>query len=165
MSSSSTAKPWSRAGSPNHRERDLPRQAWRAYWEATALLQDRLERALKQEADLSLSDYNLLLLLTEAGGSMRMGEIADRMVFVPSRITYRVKLLVDKGLVCRDTESTDRRASIAAITPGGEKVFKNAAHLHSKQVEEFFLQHLEQGEAETILNVFTKVGRHIDNLD
>lgn len=162
MSNSSTAEPWSRAVTPGHRERDTPRQAWRAYWEATALLQDRLERDLKKEADLSLSDYNLLLILMEAGGSMRMGEIADRMVFAPSRITYRVRLLVEKGLVCRDIENSDRRATIATITQEGKDVFRNAARLHAQQVEENFLQFLDPDEVKTLLNVFTKVGRGLD---
>ncbi|WP_206501653.1 MarR family transcriptional regulator [Flaviflexus ciconiae] len=104
MTSSSTVSRWTRSANPAHREHGTDRQAWRAYWEATALLRDRLEKQLKDEANLSLTDYNLLLLLKEAGGSMRMGELANRMVFAPSRITYRIKHLVERGYVTREVE-------------------------------------------------------------
>ena len=108
---------WSRTAAPGHTEAGLPRQAWRAYFEATALLQDRLDRTLKDGADLHLADYNLLLLLSEAPeGRMRMGELARLMVFSPSRVTYQVKTLEQRGLVERglpdaEVESDPRRAS------------------------------------------------------
>ncbi|WP_211331409.1 MarR family winged helix-turn-helix transcriptional regulator [Flaviflexus salsibiostraticola] len=162
MSSSSTVSLWSRAATPDHREVDTPRQAWRAYWEATALLRDRLEKSLKDETGLRLTDYNLLLLLVEAGGSMRMGELANRMVFAPSRITYRVRDLADRGLVIRESEDADRRGALATITDEGRRVFRAAAQLHSCQVEEYFLNHLSPGDAEVLLTVFTAVGQNLD---
>lgn len=162
MTSSSTDSIWTRAGHPGHREVDAPRQAWRTYWEATALLRDRLEKTLKDEMELSLTDYNLLLLLIEAGGSMRMGELANRLVFVPSRITYRVKHLSQHGLVTRETEGVDRRGTVATITDAGRATFQKAAELHSCQVDDLFLSHLEPGDDEVLLRVFTSVGQNLD---
>lgn len=165
MISSSTDNLWTRAGDPKHREIDTPRQAWRTYWEATALLRDRLEKTLKEEMKLGLTDYNLLLVLIEAGGSMRMGELANRLVFAPSRITYRVKHLNERGLVTRESEDNDRRGALAAITDDGRTLFREAAELHSSQVEELFLNHLEPGEDEALLKVFTRVGKNLDRTD
>lgn len=165
MSSSSTADLWSRAGRPGHREADTPRQAWRAYWEATALLRDRLEKTLKDEMGLGLTDYNLLLLLIEADGSMRMGELANRMVFAPSRITYRVNHLVKRGLVTRESEDADRRGALASITDEGRSVFREAAKLHSCQVDGLFFSHLTEGDDEVLLRVFSAVGQHLDEAD
>ncbi|WP_182354384.1 MarR family winged helix-turn-helix transcriptional regulator [Flaviflexus huanghaiensis] len=162
MTSSLTDNLWSRAATPGHREADISRQAWRAYWEATALLRDRLEKSLKDETGLRLTDYNLLLLLTEAGGSMRMGELANRMVFAPSRITYRVRHLADRGLVVREAEDADRRGAVATLTEEGRRVFHAAAKLHSCQVEEYFLNRLSPGDEEVLLRVFTAVGQHLD---
>ena len=165
MISSSTDNLWTRAGDPGHREIDTPRQAWRTYWEATALLRDRLEKTLKEEMKLGLTDYNLLLVLIEAGGSMRMGELANRLVFAPSRITYRVKHLSERGLVTRKSEDNDRRGALAAITDEGRALFREAAKLHSCQVEELFLDHLEPGDDEALLKVFTRVGKNLDKTD
>jgi DNA-binding MarR family transcriptional regulator len=150
---------WSRTAAPGRAEAGLPRQAWRAYFEATALLQDRLDRTLKEEAGLHLGDYNLLLLLTEAPeGRLRMGELARLMVFSPSRVTYQVKTLEQRGLVERCAAPTDRRGAQAAITDAGRHAFRKAAALHSRQVKDLFLDRLEDGEAETVLRVFSRLG-------
>lgn len=156
--------PWSRTASPGRPESGVPRQAWRAYFEATALLQDRLDRTLKADQDLNLADYNLLLLLAESPeGRLRMGELARLMVFSPSRVTYQVKTLQQRGLVERCASSTDRRGAEAVITDEGRHRFRRAAVLHSRQVRELFLDRLEDGEAATLLRVFSRVGRGLED--
>ncbi|WP_413230798.1 hypothetical protein [Micrococcus luteus] len=81
MSSSSTPAPepapqdaapaepdggWFGSASEAHRPVDPPKRAWRAYFEATQMLTEVLERRLKQDCGMSLADYNLLLLLYES---------------------------------------------------------------------------------------------------
>ena len=86
---------WFGSASEAHRPVDPPKRAWRAYFEATQMLTEVLERRLKQDCGMSLADYNLLVLLYESPeGRLRLGELASRMVFSPSRITYQVKTLV-----------------------------------------------------------------------
>ncbi|MDI3330029.1 MAG: MarR family transcriptional regulator [Micrococcus sp.] len=150
---------WSRAAVPGRPPADVPRQAWRAYFEATALLQDRLERTLRSGAELHLADYNLLLLLTEApGGHLRMGELASLMVFSPSRVTYQVKTLEKRGLVERRACPEDGRGQEAVITDAGRRLFRRASALHARQVQELFLDRVDEAEAETLLRVFSRLG-------
>ncbi|QCU78484.1 MarR family transcriptional regulator [Citricoccus sp. SGAir0253] len=162
MTSSSVdaeAAGWSRSALPGRDPGDTHRRAWRAYFEATALLQDRLERTLKAETGLHLADYNLLLLLTEsAEGHLRMGELASLMVFSPSRVTYQVKVLERQGLVLRRACSEDGRGSEAVITDAGRALFRKAAALHSRQVRELFLDRIDEEEAATLLAVFSRLG-------
>ena len=129
MSSSSTPAPepaaqdaapaepdggWFGSASEAHRPVDPPKRAWRAYFEATQMLTEVLERRLKQDCGMSLADYNLLLLLYESPeGRLRLGELASRMVFSPSRITYQVKTLVARGL---STEQIARRLFLSPKT-------------------------------------------------
>ena len=91
MSSSSTPAPepapqdaapaepdggWFGSASEAHRPVDPPKRAWRAYFEATQMLTEVLERRLKQDCGMSLADYNLLLLLYESPeGRLRLGEL------------------------------------------------------------------------------------------
>jgi DNA-binding MarR family transcriptional regulator len=155
---------WSRAAAPGLRTADVPRQAWRAYFEATALLQDRLERTLKSGVDLHLADYNLLLLLTEApGGHLRMGELASLMVFSPSRVTYQVKTLEKRGIVERRACAQDARGQEAVITEAGRRLFRKAATLHARQVKELFMDRLDEAETETLLRVFSRLGRALED--
>jgi DNA-binding MarR family transcriptional regulator len=151
---------------PGRQPTDVPRQAWRAYFEATALLQDRLERTLRSDADLHLADYNLLLLLSETpGGHLRMGELASLMVFSPSRLTYQVKVLEKRGLVERRACLEDGRGSEAVITDAGRHVFRKAAALHAREVKELFLDRLDDAEAKTLLRVFSRLGRDLEDGD
>ena len=157
---------WSRTAVPGRSPTDMPRQAWRAYFEATALLQERLDRTLKSAADLHLADYNLLLLLTEApGGHLRMGELASLMVFSPSRVTYQVKTLEKRGLVERRACAEDGRGSEAVITDAGRTLFRKAASLHSRQVKDLFLDRLDDAEAQTLLRVFSRLGCSLEDGD
>lgn len=155
---------WSRAASTSHQEQGTAQQAWRAYFEATALLQDRIERHLKEQMDLTLGDYNLLLLLSEAPEHrLRMGQLASRMVFSPSRLTYQVKNLEARGLVTRQACSDDRRGSEAELTEAGRRLFRQAAAVHARQVRQEFLDQLDEHETETLLQVFSRLGRSLED--
>ena len=103
------------------------------YFETTARLLDRLEKRLKQQVGLTLSEYNMLLLLSEAPeGHMRMGQLADAIVFSPSRLTYQVKVLSDRGLVKRVKCQDDGRAWQAELTAAGRTMFRKASVIHAK---------------------------------
>ncbi|HEY4614269.1 MAG TPA: MarR family transcriptional regulator [Citricoccus sp.] len=155
---------WSRSAGPERHPPDAAGQAWRAYFEATALLQDRLERSLKSGTGLHLADYNLLLLLSEApGGHLRMGELASLMVFSPSRVTYQVKTLEKRGLVERRACAEDGRGQEAVITDAGRRLFRKAAALHAREVKEVFLDRLDEAETATLLRVFSRLGRTLED--
>ncbi len=163
-SSSAASEPWSRTSSPGHTEAGPSWQAWRAYFEATALLQDRLDRTLKAELDLHLADYNLLLLLSESPtGRVRMGELARLMVFSPSRVTYQVKTLEGRGLLERCAAAGDRRGAEAMITEAGRHLFRRASALHARQIQELFLEGITEEETATVLRVFSRVGRRLED--
>ncbi|WP_083955945.1 MarR family winged helix-turn-helix transcriptional regulator [Tersicoccus phoenicis] len=135
------------------------RHAWRAYFETTAALQDRLERSLRAGTGLHLADYNLLLLLAEAPGHrMRMGELAGRMVFSPSRLTYQVRTLQERGLVTRCAAPGDRRGAEAVLTDEGRHLFRRAAALHFRDVTDLVLDRIDDEEADVLLRVFSRLG-------
>ena len=53
-------------------------QAWRAYIIGTTLLMERLDRDLRENHDLSLSEYEILVRLSETPDRMlRMAELAE----------------------------------------------------------------------------------------
>ncbi|MEH0110118.1 MarR family transcriptional regulator [Tersicoccus sp. MR15.9] len=133
-------------------------EAWRAYFETTAALQDQLERSLRAELGLHLADYNLLLLLTEAPDHrMRMGELAGRMVFSPSRLTYQVRTLEQRGLVERCATPGDRRGAATVLTDEGRHLFRRAAALHGRDVRDRVLDRISEQEADVLLRVFSRL--------
>ncbi|WP_335342038.1 MarR family winged helix-turn-helix transcriptional regulator [Micrococcus lacusdianchii] len=150
---------WYGSATAGHRPADVQKHAWRVYFEATQMLEELLERRLKAECGMTLPDYNLLLLLTESDQNrLRLGELASRMVFSPSRVTYQVKSLVARGLIERRAAERDRRGYEAVLTDAGRSAFRRAAVIHARQVGELFLDRLEPGEAEVLARVFSRVG-------
>src|SRR6187551_804606 len=100
---------------------DARRQVmWRAYIDSSWALHDRLEDELRAASGLSMADYHVLVVLSEAPGHrLRMGELAGRLVFSPSRVTYHINTMVKRGLVRKQPCADDGRGSEAVLTDAG----------------------------------------------
>lgn len=133
-------------------------KAWRAFIETSAVISDRMEKRLQATTGLKLSDYNLLLLLTEAPRhQLRMGELAERMVFSPSRLSYHVKSLAAQGLIERCTDAADKRGMTARLTNEGQRVFSEAAKVHARHIRQMFHPALDDAEAEVLYSVCQQI--------
>ncbi|WP_017615514.1 MarR family winged helix-turn-helix transcriptional regulator [Nocardiopsis salina] len=120
------------------RSETFPR-AWRTYIETTLLLETRLEEDMRATAGMTLAEFNVLLLLSEAPTCrMRMGHLADRMVFSPSRLTYQVKSMEKRGLVLRQTSAEDKRVHEVVLTAIGLERFREAGEHHAATVQNLF---------------------------
>src|SRR3954469_26075443 len=106
-------------------------RAWRAYILGTELLQHQLDRELREEHELSFSEYEILVRLSEAeGGRMRMAVLADSMSHSRSRVTHTVGRMETAGLVSRDACVSDGRGVEAVLTDEGRAVLEAAAPTH-----------------------------------
>src|SRR3954467_923106 len=84
-------------------------RAWRALLQAHATLMRQLDTDLKEDTGLSLADFDVLAQLADAGGQLRMAELAARTLISRSGLTRRVARLVDEHLVRRANVTEDRR--------------------------------------------------------
>ena len=84
-------------------------QAWRLFLEAHAALTRTLESELMEERQLPLTWYDVLVQLEEAGGSLRMHELADRLLLSRSATTRFVERLESRELIERRACPEDRR--------------------------------------------------------
>jgi DNA-binding MarR family transcriptional regulator len=93
---------------------------------AQLLLGGRIN-ALLQPHGLTLSRYHALikLVLTEEG-ALPLGVLSARMEVHPTAITSLVRALERDGLVRRDRLRSDRRTTLAAITPAGREAAEAA---------------------------------------
>ena len=70
---------------------ELEMQAWRSLLSAHSRLMARLDAELQASQGMSVSDYGVLVQLSEAeGGRMRMSELADSLLLSPSGLTRRL---------------------------------------------------------------------------
>lgn len=137
---------------------DDEQRAWRTFIESSWALHTHLEDELRAQTGLSMNDYHVLVVLSEAPERrLRMGELAGRLVFSPSRITYQINSMVKRGLVRKQPCPEDGRGQEAVLTDEGMTALVNAAPLHLVTVRDRFIDRLDPEELEVIHRVFDKV--------
>lgn len=131
---------------------------WRTFIESSWALHTRLEDDLRAATGLSMPDYHVMVVLSEAPGRrLRMGELAERLVFSPSRLTYHISSMVRRGLVRKQACPADRRGQEAVLTDTGLAALEAAAPLHLKTVRDSFIDHLDDEELAVIGRVFARI--------
>jgi len=119
--------------------------AWRGFVVASNLIERRLEQQLKESAGLSHTQYEILVQLSAASdGSLRMTDLADRLVTSKSGLTYQVTQLEKAGLVFRRSCPSDVRGVFAELTEEGWRVLREAAPGHVATVREVLIDVLSR---------------------
>ncbi|XVU23347.1 MarR family winged helix-turn-helix transcriptional regulator [Actinoplanes sp. CA-054009] len=137
---------------------DAEASAWRTFIESSWALHTHLEDELRADTGLSMNDYHVLVVLSEAPDHrLRMGELAGRLVFSPSRITYQISSMVKRGLVRKQPCPEDGRGQEAVLTDEGMAALEAAAPMHLVTVRDSFIDRLDPGELDVIARVFSKV--------
>jgi DNA-binding MarR family transcriptional regulator len=132
-------------------------EAWSSLLRAHATLMRRLETDLAQATGLALADFDVLAQLANAGGELRMTELADRALISRSGMTRRVARLVDEGLVRRANVDADRRGVVVALTDAGVARLTETAPVHLRGVSELFIAQLDDQELAVLKSALDKV--------
>src|SRR5438445_7987424 len=119
---------------------DAEQRTWRAWLEVMRLLPAQLEDRLHDRDDLNLTDYHVLVELSESDeGRLRMTELANRTSLSKSRLSHQIGRMEKAGLVERQECPSDRRGAFAAITEQGWDLIRAAAPGHVNDVRELFI--------------------------
>ena len=141
-------------------------RAWRLFIETSARLTTAIDEQLREQSAMSLSDYHVLLLLSEAPDQrLRMKEIAQRMVFTASRLTYQVDTLCKRGWVRRERVPQDGRGSYAILTDEGRAAFATAARGHRKVVDDLFFQALSPTDGQQLVHLMSQLAARLDRTE
>lgn len=104
--------------------------SWRAYLRANRELDVALDHDL-QVAGISLSEYELLSMLSEAPmGQLRMSALAALIVQSRSRVTHTAARLEQRGWVVRTPAPDDGRGVLLRITEEGRAAIEKFAVIH-----------------------------------
>jgi DNA-binding MarR family transcriptional regulator len=136
--------------------------AWRAYLDGTRMLFQELDRQLTTDADLSMTDYELLVRLSEApDGILRMRELADATLATRSGVTRAVTRAERAGWVRRVECEDDRRGMNAELTDVGRAKLAAAAPGHVQAVRENLLDLLTPEQLTQLTEIGTRLHRHL----
>ena len=138
-------------------------KAWRSYIIASRRLLDALDLDLSGH-DLSMADYEVLALLSEAPDRrMRMTELADLAMVSKSRLSHRMKVMEKIGWVKRQACDVDKRGSWAVMTDKGWKAIVKAAPDHVASVRNRLIDHLTAKDQEDISKIFERIQSNLRN--
>lgn len=138
-------------------------KAWRKYIVTTRHLLEALDFDL-HDHDLSLYDYEILALLSDAPGRrMRMSELADIALLSRSRLSHRMKVMEEAGWVKRESCPEDKRGYFAVMTAKGWKAIVAAAPDHVDSVRRRFIDQLSKADQAVIAQIFEKVGAQFNS--
>jgi DNA-binding MarR family transcriptional regulator len=110
-------------------------RAWRGFLDLHARLAAKLNRDLQQTSGLTLSDYDVLVHLTDVPeGRLRAFELGEGLQWDKSRVSKQVGRLAARGLVAKEECEADRRGAYVVLTPTGRQAIEAAAPAHVELV-------------------------------
>src|SRR4030095_9710501 len=103
----------------------------------SSVLESRVEAKLS-EIGLSLAKLAALRRLSEAGESLPLGQLADRLSCVKSNVTQLVDRLEADGLVSRASDPNDKRSRLAVLTGAGRTAYEKGRQIQEQAERELF---------------------------
>ena len=107
----------------------ISREEFRAYAALIAsstLLQRAVERNLREQAELTQVQFEILMNLSNAGDSgIRMAQLADALIVSRSGLSYQVAQLESRGWITRERSADDERGVVVLGT--GKRLFEPGA--------------------------------------
>jgi DNA-binding MarR family transcriptional regulator len=115
-------------------------QAWNNLVRAHANIVNAVDKELTTEHSLGLADYDVLSQLAMSEDrSLRMTELAKRVLLSPSGLTRRLDGLVKNGYVERKPCPSDGRGLLAVITDSGIEKLRTMTPTHTSGVRAHFV--------------------------
>lgn len=124
--------------------------AWRGYLRMNAVLMAQLHRDLLRDSGLSGPDYDVLVILSETPGRLRMRELGEQLLWEKSRTSHHITRMERRGLVRREDCDSDARGAFVMITPQGRRAITEAAPAHVENVRRHFFDRLSRTQVETL---------------
>ena len=141
----------------------VERDAWLALVSVTTLLPAALDSELQVQAKITLFDYNVLAMLSEAPERIfAMSELASRTSASLSRLSHVVKKLEGRGWVQRSRSPEDARVTIAQLSDEGWEMVQTLAPEHVGSVRQLIFQGLEEGDIAELARIGQKLVGRLD---
>lgn len=138
-------------------------RAWQALLHAHQHVMRQLDAELRAKHNVALGDYDVLVRLARTPDrSLRMSDLAERVMFSPSGLTRVVDRLVARRLVRRERSGRDARVMLACLTDEGSHLVRRAARTHLRGIREHFTDHLTPDQLEQVASALeTITGPHL----
>jgi DNA-binding MarR family transcriptional regulator len=132
--------------------------AWKHFLRSHSAVTRQMDADLIASHGLTLSDYEVLLRLSQAEDQrLRRVDLAQSVFLTQSGITRLLAGLEQAGWVERASCDTDRRVVYAQLTEAGVAKFRAAARTHLEGIERLFAEHFSAAELETLAGLLERL--------
>jgi DNA-binding MarR family transcriptional regulator len=142
---------------------DREQSAWRGYLDMNAKLNARLNKEMQDESGISISDFSVLVALSEhVDGRLRVLELARALGWEKSRLSHQLTRMQNRGLVERSNCNEDRRGAFVVLTAPGRATVEAAAPRHVESVRRYLFDELTPAQVDALGAIARAV---VDRLD
>jgi DNA-binding MarR family transcriptional regulator len=139
------------------------RAAWLAMSALMVKLPAALDQQLQHDAELSLFEYMVLAMLSEAPDrTLRMNDLAALTSSSPSRLSHVASRLEKAGFIERRRCEGRGRSTNAVLTDHGHAKIVGAAPGHVAEVRERFIDALTPEQLRTLTGIAEAVRQRLD---
>lgn len=142
---------------------DTQQRAWRGFMAMHAHLAARMHQDLQRTSGLSLSDYDVLVHLTDVpGGRRRSFDLCRSLDWEKSRLSKQVARMAARGLVAKEPCEEDRRGAWVVLTPAGWRAIRDAAPAHVELVRRLVFDVLSPRQVADMATIVEAVVEHVE---
>ena len=117
-----------------------------------------LGKDLQERVDLPITWFEVLLRLGRTPGHrLRMVELAHQISFTDSGLSRLADRMERAGLIGRELDRTDRRGTLAVLTPAGEELLDRALAVHLEGLQSRVFDHLSARETAVLVRLLSRL--------
>lgn len=131
---------------------------WRLLLAARRTLDQVVDTALNESADLSSPEFAVLVALSEADEQrLRLRELCTELGWDRSRTSHQITRMERRGFVSKEKSPGDARGVVVCITHTGMKHLEQAAPDHVETVRRAVFDHLAPEDVPAIARFFEAI--------
>ena len=135
--------------------------AWRALARVVIVLPRLIDAELLLRENLTLTEYLVLVVLSESPErSRRMNDLVAEVPITSSGLTRLMERLERQGIVIRERAASDGRGHVAVLTDAGLDRLRSAWPVHLDHVRRIVLANLRELDLPTLTRALDAIAAH-----
>ena len=131
--------------------------AWLALLRTHSRLWDEVESQVRRDHGLTMTRYDVLIHLDQAGGRLGLSDLGTAIVLSPSGLSKLLDRMEVSGQIRREPDPDDARSTYAVITPKGRNLVRRARSSHHALLQERFGDRLTDRDVADLSRVMAKL--------
>jgi DNA-binding MarR family transcriptional regulator len=131
---------------------------WYSYMKVLLRVRYEMNRQLRADSGISLSDFDVLLALTSGPDDrLQLTQLAERIGWERTRASHHARRMATRGLVTVAPSPTDGRATDVTLTSAGRATLRAASAGHTELIRTMFFGGVEPEAAEQLTTTLSRI--------